>query len=1116
MKDLLKKVPQRILRPQNNNSRGRVIIAISVLVTFFLNSQATAQDLVAVKGRITNETGQPVSGASVIVKGSTIGTTADDNGNYKITAPANGTLVISAINFSKQEVKINRKETIDVSMIASDKKEEEVVVVGYGKQSRAKITSSIVTLDKKVLENSSFANIGSALQGTITGVRVATTSGQPGKVPAITLRGGAVISDNLADFTRAANSPLVVVDGVIRDLDDIDANTIESMTVLKDAAATAIYGARGNNGVILIVSKSGKPGPGHITYRVNAGLSFVRDGYDDRVDAENYVRYSLIAQNNSFLLNQGMPQNPANIVYFKNPGNSLYGVGRNTRQFVAADLASGWQYMAHPIFAGDSLIFYDRREQIKGAGFVNPGATQEHSIAFSGGNEKGVFYASLGYFQQDGSAVGTKYKRFTGTLSGSYKIRDNLQVSGMMNISQGSVPPLYIDDASFFLRTTRMVPTWEPYLANGTPNPGTATTDGNPEYYLERFVRKNSTRRSTYTIGAKWNIIKELTFSADASLYRVDATDESFDRSFQLVGITTPNTTRTAIAQYNYTNRLQTSVKLDYTKSFGNHNISTLIGAESFTNKLFSLRGEGNRAPSDDIYTLNASAIPVRVFSSTDEYRILSGFGRFSYDYKNKYLFTFVGRYDGTSVLSKENRWGFFPGVSAGWNLHMEDFYQNSGLHNIVSEFKPRISYGVNGNVAGITSFEAQGGFAPNIRTYSQQQGISNSGIVNGGLRWEKTKAIEAGLDMGLLKNKINITAGVFNRKTEDIIVNFPLPTYTGYTSLRTNLGILQNRGYEFSVNASILKMKNGLTWDIGFNASHVENKILKLPNNGLENNRQGGQLVYDPKTGNNIWVGGYQEGQAFGDVYAWTPVRILTDMADVIKNANNLVDVIAGTYGPAAYAALTPVQRANRAVFKPLEPGDVLWEDRDGNGIINNLDQRYVGNIFPKWTGGFSTTVGYKGFSLYLRGDFTTGHIIYNYIRSLDLGVGSFSYPKDVAKMWTPENPNAVLPKLYGNDPADKMNIIRKKGVSPTIIDNSAQMLELGNYLAFREATLSYKIPQSLISKIKLSALSANITVQNLSYITNYTGLNPEYGGVDTGRYPVPILLQFGLRASF
>ncbi len=1070
-----------------------------------------AQSL-TVNGVVLDESGQSVIGATVLEEGTENGTITNLDGKFTLQVEKGKSLVISYIGFETQRVRAVNEKQLKIILHEDSELLDEVVVVGYGvKQKRSTMTTAISKMDQKVLQNAAFSNAAQALQGTVSGLRVTNTSGAPGSAPTIVLRGGAGI--------ESAGSPLVVVDGVVRSMSDINPSDIESIQVLKDAASTAIYGARANNGVILVQTKKGKAGHTQVSYKFKGGMNFARKGYE-YMDAENYIRFGRL----------GRMYSGGSITDIDNTRGygAVYGAN-NPDQYSIRYLdgnenllQEGWKQMTDPV-TGKQIIFKDYGTTLRDEVYKDPAFTQDHYLSFNGGSEKGTFAASLGYYAEDGTVKGTEYRRFSGTLNGNYKVLPILNIKGGVSFSTSTAPELYYDDmADLFERMQSMEPTWKPFFDDGSPNYGYGKRDGNPLYWLDKLTNKNNTRKTTLNIGADLKLIKDKLFLREnSSIYYEDYTRELFDKEYR--DYWNVNTERKASFDYQRTIQQQHSVQLEYTDTFKeNHNFSAMLGGEYFENQYTEYSGSGQGAPFDDIPTLNASGNEnMTAYSYREGYRIASFFGRVTYDYKRRYLFTAVARYDGISRLS-DNRWGFFPGVSAGWNIHEEAFFHDSPLANVVSTLKPRISYGINGNVNGINNYDVYGlyGQASGTHPYNGVNGILNTAVINSQLRWEKSKSFEAGLDLGFLNNRFNLILDYYNRTTSDLLTDVNLPGYTGFDSFKTNLGTLRNSGFEIEGNLNLITNPKGFNWNLSFNASYVFNKIVKLPDNGNENNRQGGSQVWDPASQQVIWVGGYQEGHTLGDIYAYQQVKILRDENEVAQLAGNRIDMIAGLYGP----NVSEADRQRYGLTKPIEAGDVLWADLNGDNIIDQLDRVKVGNIYPKWTGGFNTTLSYKNVSLYGRFDFAVGHTILNMVamRSIGQSVGFKNIIADGLDCWTADNPDTDLPKSYYDDSTNKKNIYRDTaGSDITSVDNrSSRFYEKGDYLALRELTLSWKLPVKWISKIHMTDASLYITGQNLFYITGYSGTSPEaplvYPGVDTGRYPTPRTVLVGASISF
>lgn len=1065
-----------------------------------------------IKGVVLDETGQSVIGATVLEEGTENGTITNLDGEFFLTVAKGKSLVISYIGFETQRIRVVNEKQLKIILHEDSELLDEVVVVGYGvKQKRSTMTTAISKMDQKVLQNAALSNAAQALQGTVSGLRVTNTSGAPGSAPTIVLRGGAGI--------ESAGSPLVVVDGVVRSMSDINPSDIESIQVLKDAASTAIYGARANNGVILVQTKKGKAGHTQVSYKFKGGMNFARKGYE-YMDAENYIRFGRL----------GRMYSGGSITDIDNTRGygAVYGAN-NPEQYSIRYLdgnenllQEGWKQMTDPV-TGKQIVFKDYGTTLRDEVYKDPAFTQDHYLSFNGGSEKGTFAASLGYYSEDGTVKGTEYRRFSGTLNGNYKVLPILNIKGGVSFSTSTAPELYYDDmADLFERMQSMEPTWKPFFDDGSPNYGYGKRDGNPLYWLDKLTNKNNTRKTTLNIGADLELVKDKLFLREnSSIYYEDYTRELFDKEYR--DYWNVNTERKASFAYQRTIQQQHSVQLEYTDTFKeNHNFSAMLGGEYFENQYTEYSGSGQGAPFDDIPTLNASGNEnMTAYSYREGYRIASFFGRVTYDYKRRYLFTAVARYDGISRLS-DNRWGFFPGVSAGWNIHEEAFFHNSPIANVVSTLKPRISYGINGNVNGISNYDVYGlyGQASGTHPYNGVNGILNTAVINSQLRWEKSKSFEAGLDLGFLNNRFNLILDYYNRTTSDLLTDVNLPGYTGFDSFKTNLGTLRNSGFEVEGNLNLITNPKGFNWNFSFNASYVFNKIVKLPDNGNENNRQGGSQVWDPASQQVIWVGGYQEGHTLGDIYAYQQVKILRDENEVAQLAGNRIDMIAGLYGPNVSEA--DCQRYG--LTKPIEAGDVLWADLNGDNVIDQLDRVKVGNIYPKWTGGFSTTLSYKNVSLYGRFDFAVGHTILNMVamRSIGQSVGFKNIIADGLDCWTVENPDTDLPKSYYDDSTNKKNIYRDTaGSDITSVDNrSSRFYEKGDYLALRELTLSWKLPAKWISKIHITDASLYVTGQNLFYITGYSGTSPEaplvYPGVDTGRYPTPRTVLVGASVSF
>lgn len=1067
-----------------------------------------------VSGRVTSEDGAPLSGVSVVVKGGGAGVQTGADGAFSIAAKPQDVLLVSNVGFQTQEVATGTGASLDIVLKADNANLNEVVVVGYGTQSRRNVTSSIAKLDGQVLASTPRANVGTALQGTVSGLQVVNATGSPGASPLILLRGGASIN--------SPGAPLVVVDGIIRAFNDVAAQDIESIELLKDAAATAIYGARANNGVILITTKQGKAGSAQVTYKYTTGFNRNREGYQF-MNAKDYIYYNRLGNLNS---GRTLAQVDATAGYGAQT-TPAYLASFDIRRYSTATaglLQQGWDTVGDPY--GGTIIFKDHAGEVEDVLFRNT-RTNDHYINVAGGNDRGKYYASFDSYSEDGLVVGTSYKRYSADLNGSYKIRRNLEASSMVNMSTSSQYGTLASEINTLYRTRAIWPTFNPWLdtAKTIPNPGNSNSDGNPLYWLGKTSRRNEVNRITASAILKWDIAKDLYIKATASAYLLENIDEAFTKATQTYTqmFAVPaayNLTRPSYANFSRAFQTQYNAIANYSKTLGSaHNLNAMLGAEFFDTRAFEMQVSGTNAPTDEIPTVNASTLFAAGsnYSTKSQFRIASTFGRLNYDFDQRYLLSLVFRRDGVSSLAEQNRFGVFPGMSAGWNVHREKFFKNSGLSSVINSLKPRISYGQNGNVAGLGRYEVQGTYGAQA-LYNNTGGFLQTTLANPNLVWERSKTTDIGLDLGMLGNRVTLIFDYFDRVTSDLLTNLALPDYTGFTSVRTNLGSYQNKGYEFTVNATLLDMPNGFKLEAGANATLVTNRIVKLPFNGNDLNRQGGFQIWDPVTSKLIWVTGLQEGKRLGEIYAFKQLGIFRDDAEIAKVAANRWDNVALIGGP------------SRPGTNKITPGDVNWLDVDKNDTIDSRDQVYIGNIYPKWTGGFNLNASFKGLSLYTRFEFATGHTIYNDLLARTLGnmQGTFNYFVENKMAWSPSNPVADLPKIYYADqvaaPLGKKNYTRINNAGAVLNSNNSRIYEKGDYLALREITLSYDFGKSTLSHTKvLSRARVYASGSNLHYFTKYSGRTPEapieggvITGVDRGIYPLPRTFVLGVEVTF
>jgi TonB-linked SusC/RagA family outer membrane protein len=1029
-----------------------------------------------ISGKVTDaNTGESIPGVNILVIGTNIGTVTDIDGEYSIDVNVGSRLRFTFIGYTSYEALVGNQSTLNVEMKLDSQNLDEVLVIGFGEQSRETLTSSVSKVDNRILENIPFPNAASAMQGTVAGVRVQTTTGQPGAAPRVIVRGGTSINNpNGAE-------PLYIIDGVIRNnMNDINPDDIETFQVLKDAAATAIYGARGSNGVVIITTKTGKAGKTSVTYRYNVGMAEQWNQYE-MGSARDYIYFNRMG---ILRLAEKTPSH----LFRLNQANG-FGVGNNltnntafTPQYLTPEnehkLNEGWQSMIDPADPTKTIIFDEVDWQ---SVLFRQAITHNHYVQVSGGSEKARFDMGLGYLSNEGVAINTDFKRFTVRMNGDVEVNNKLSVYGRLNFTNSSNTQVFGEN-EIFQRALGLAPTAKFSYEDGTLAPGQNRSMGNPVYHLNRSQAFNATNRLTMSVGGVWEILPDLTFEPIGSVYFVQGTNNSFLKSYY----NTP-TQFVDARPASFSNSLFWQKQFDgvftYNKSLDLHNFQAKAGFAYFDRQNYSASASGRGAASDLIPTLNASAEPTAVSSSHSQQLILGYFGRVTYDFDRKYLFSLSARYDGASNLGSNNYWGFFPGISVGWNLHRESFWTN--VPSSISSLKLRASYGVNGNIGNLTDFHAQGLYSVGAR-YNDLAAIQNNRMANQDLRWERSKTLNFGADMGLFKNKINLTLDYYIRDTDDLLTNLELPQSTGFSSILTNLGSLKNEGVELELGATIIQKKD-FSWNTSVVVAYNINTVMKLPENDNENNRIGGVFVYDPALGQYVWKGGLQEGGRLGDMFAYQYQGVYATDEEALGGPLDLL--VPGT---------------NKSKFG----GDVRWADLDKNDTIDSRDRVYAGNIFPRWTGGFHNTFNYKRFTLTVRTDFALGHTIYHETRARFNGQfqGDIGILQETTRSWQNQGDQTPFPRYMWADQLAQNNSFR----------GSTFFHERGDYLAIRELTLAYNIPQSVLRPLKIPAVRVNFTGSNLYYFTKYTGLNPEEGGTDAGRYPIPRSFFLGVNVNF
>lgn len=1081
----------------------RVMAVMFVATAFELESSAQEKGTgkpMSVSGIVTDNTGVGLPGANVLIVGSKNWAITDAKGAYSVQARQGDVLEFSFIGMLTQSVTVGTGAVINVRLEDDTQMLEEAVSIGYGTQNRSLVTTSITRVSSEEFEHTPQQSPLAQLQGKVPGLQLQVTSGQPGDNPEIFMRGGTTTG-------TSSDTPLIIVDGAVsqgmRAIQDMNPADIESIEVLKDAASTAIYGARAANGIIIITTKQGSEGNAKVNFRYTFGLD-QQPKRLDLLDARDYVYLTRKAAwedpnaseadknkflNGSFGMSTGNAWDSPNTLEFLDVFLANYG------QDFVADLLENkrWETMVDPV-TGKQLIFMDT--DFQDATYHNA-VKNEYELSVSGGDKKLDYYGSLRYLDQDGIVRGTWYKNYSASMNASYQLNNRWKILSKATFNVGDRNTMS-NSVNSLQRAMFMPPTYKLYYEDGTPAPGEGMSTFRPReyenYYKTRYT-VNKQYRASMQGGAVWNILPGLTFSP--TIYYMMS--EGINSGFEALNETTGTEIRPASGAQQHDGHFQADAIINYDKSFARHHINTTVGASYIKDDETYISGSGSGASTDLIPTLNATADSTqRVTSIRTEEAMLSYFGRVNYDYDGKYLASVSMRADGSSRFAENHRWGYFPGASLGWNAHKESFFRP--VRKYVSKLKLRTSWGRTGNNS-ISLADSRGLYGITSSTYLGEVGILNTTLANADLVWETTESWDAGLDLGFFNNRLEILVDVYNKTTYNRLYDNKLPSTTGFSSIKCNYGSLGTKGIEVELNAVPVSTKD-FTWNLGLNFTWYRTIVLSQPENGEDKNRTGGNYIYDPTTGNEIKVGGFAEGERFGVRYAYHYL---------------------GVYQTDEEAALAPYDE--NAKGRTKHAGDAIWEDRNNDGYINAKDMIFMGYIRPDKTGGITNSFRWKNLSARVVADFAMGHVINN--GSLAYGLASIrnnfnTYTEALKDCWTPENPDAKYPRFSPLSDSDysTRNFTRSGesiGSSTSGQSNNSAFYQKGDFLAIREVSLAYNLPKNLTKMLRISALQIFGGIYNVGYITGYDGMTPElYLGYDYGQYPRPREYSMGVNITF
>lgn len=995
---------------------------------------------VKIEGSVRDsQTDELLPGVNVMVKGSSVGAMTNIDGAFSITVQKSSVLEFSFIGYEKQEYEVKGNAKIQVELNPVGIAMDEVIVVGASMK-KSDLTGSVARVTDKTLQQIPTADLNTALQGKVAGVFI-QNSAKPGEAASIKIRGNNSI--------QYGTSPIYVIDGLLVDqgFEMLNPNDIATIDVLKDASATAIYGARGANGVVVITTKKGQKGKARVTY----------DGW-----------YGSQSFSKEMPLINGSQLHDLRVEAYINEFNNTTNLPPARREKYIKDNFLSTTVPPNTIFTEDEMEAYLSGKTYNWLDAVTQNAYQQnHAVSFSGAGDKGSYFMSFNYNQQEGLMKNVSYERYTGKINLDQMVKPWLKVGTNTTFVYQVGHPV-ADDNTFpvALRADPLLPIsgeyW--YMKYGTEE---SQSNNNPIRDLN-VVRDANQARLMSSNFININPIKGLDIRSTFSIDYMSKEDYTYYSTE-----TTQSYKASADGQAKHRKDKMLNWQWDNTVSYKTlikekHRISAVLGANmSYYSQNWNsldVKGFGN-----DFFSYKAIAGASKkedfgVNSDFWTYSMASVFLRAGYVYDSRYYVTFTGRYDGSSKFGTNNKWGFFPSVSASWNITGEEFMQSQ---NVINNLRLRVGYGLAGN-QNIPNYGYQ-------TLYDVRATLGTSALINWGrygnpdLRWEKQKQINVGLDYGMFNDRLSFTLDLFHIDNEDLLMTISKSPSSGYLDQLANVGTLRNRGIEFSINATPIRTKDW-NWNIGFNISADRNKIIKLDGQAQEIYKLGGMSNNEIQTEGNLFV-----GESLNTIYMYLFDRIIQESDMDYVNSLELGSRMA-------------------------QPGDILPLDRDHNGIINDKDRTVVGVKDPKFYGGIHTTVSWKGLELTLVGNYSYGakktSFLYNSLVTSD---GRSAAHKDILNRWTPENTNTLIPRAY-------------HAFSGFGYGSTSLCLQDASFFRLSSATLAYTFPRKLINKIYLDNLRIYFTGSNLFTATKYKGFDPETGDW----YPNTRMYVVGLNISF
>jgi TonB-linked SusC/RagA family outer membrane protein len=1039
-----------------------------IILLLLFSASAFAQKKIT--GVVKDADGKPIFAITVSIKGTTTGTLTDTSGRFNLSASPGNTLVFTGISYDAVEMVVDTRTEYNITLKGKSSGLQEVIIIGYGATTKADVTGSVAKASVENMQKAPVRSFDEAMAGRVAGVNVSSVDGQPGSAVNIVIRG--------ANSVTQDNSPLYVVDGFPLENPNnnfINPLDIASIEVLKDASATAIYGSRGANGVIIITTKKGKVGPPVVSLNTSVGFQ------------ENIKTMAVMSPYEFVKYQLERDVTTATSTYFTN-GKTLD------------------SYRDVPTIDWQGELF-------------RPALIQNHSLSVSGGNSSTRYYISGNVLGQDGTIINSSYKRYQGSMSldqtFSSKVKGGVYVNHAYN-NQSGISPSTVANGSNTTATLFSVWGYRNFAISGVPDledalfdPGVDPTVDfriNPVINQQHLLRQNLYTNTVVNTYLEYMITPDLKLRITAGINKTIGQNNQFNDTSTVYG-----NKHTMVGSLNGVNGSvlfsQNSTwinenTLTYTKIFARDHSLTLLGGMSESGNKSSSYGSGATNlpnPQLGISGLNEGT-PQTVNALTSSWGLVSFLSRADYKYKSKYLLTVSFRADGSSKFAKENRWGYFPSGALAWRFTEEGFMKK---FNALSDGKLRVSYGVTGNNrVGDYAYLSSIGIAANSQGYTfgntTISGAFPSNLGNAGLKWETTSSVNIGTDLSFIKNRISLTAEVYRKKTTDLLLLANLPLSLGYSQALRNIGSVQNQGLELTLNTVNIKNRS-FGWESSFNISFNQSKILSLSENQAAITSAAPFDFYYRSIPAYISKVGNQLGMMYGYIFDG-----LYQYADFDKTAS-------GGY------ILKDNIPTNGNLRSSIAPGDMKFKDINGDRVIDANDYAIIGRGLPIHTGGFNNNFRYKNFDLNMFMQWSYGNDIINANRYIfegnTLGRSNLNQFASFENRWTPTNTNTTI---HRGGPG---------GAGPsTPTGTNSSVIEDGSYLRLKTVALGYTLPQNLMKRLGLKTCRVYASAQNLYTWTKYSGIDPEVSvfnsvltpGVDYSAYPRPRTITLGVNMSF